>query len=1559
MKIFNKLIIGIVLVMSVFALLSTNNYNNDLDIYDAATTDLEELVINGDTVTHRGTSNPVMTPKNYTEKNTEVRAVWLAYVTSDGPKFSTEAKYKQDITAVLNRMVALKLNTIFFQVRPMNDAMYESEYAPFSRFLYGTSVTNEGKDPGMDILKYVIDECHSRGIEFHAWLNPYRVSTGTGTKEAQLATLHDDNFAKQNPNLVIQGSDERLILNPGEPAVRDYLFNVVDELMQKYDIDGIHFDDYFYSYSGTTDTLDQSAFDNYNPNGLSRADWRRNNVNLLVEGVSNCIKNHNANNNTTIRFGISPFGIWKNGNGTITGGSNTAGNNSYAAQFADSKKWVEEGWLDYICPQTYWGFKLAAAPFADLVDWWALVCETYGVDLILGLGLYRVTETNDGWSKNPNELIDQINYASKHDAVAGFSIFSYNYLNSSNTTIKSQLNTLTANYWTKMPTKIWDVKTTKLSNPTINIKDNVITWDEIENADGYIVTLNGTKNAKQTGTSFTMPSPTNGVEYTISVEAVSNDVSLFENSSTEETFTYGKKLNTPSNISFSNGTISWDSVNNADGYTLYIGGETETKLDSFEATKNTTTYSSDNLYFSLSDSSMLWNRNDLLVNVNDDHGRRDQIVLVFDDPNKVTYDSSALSATVLVHVGADGTILERAYGSNFETLLNNLKNSGLKKGEVLMTSYGGASVFGGSSVSTWNPNENPLVVGDKISLDWSNGFDSTTNSYAFSNTTPGVYEISIMAYSNSSSYENSTVSSKYDLIISKALAAPVITLNNNIVSWSRVDNASGYVVTVNGVASDPQTRSSYTINAATAGNYVVTVKAVSNDAMYSDSVSSNSVTYTHTITSDTPSIEVTGTGSDGFYQEATITLSTTTSYDILYKINSGSWQTYSSSSKITLDADGEYTIYYKLDFAGATENSKFITIDNVAPEEPAIIVNGQKNDAGKYVKNVSFSFDEITDGTIYYKIDLSGNSYVATWTEFKAEVSLKANGRYVIYYRAVDQAGNASKQKTITIDVVIEIAEDNEYVIRNGKEVTYYETSTPIKLPTYSEREAEVRASWLSTVWNIDVPMVTTEEEYKAKIITMLDTLLSLNMNTIFFQVRSMNDAYYKSDYAPYSRFLAGAQGVDPGFDALGFVIEETHKRGMEFHAWMNPYRVSSDTAPKDTQLAALADGNFAKMNPSLVLADRSGQLILNPGEPRVQNYLKNVVSEILGLYDIDGIHFDDYFYSYGGTDNQQDQDAFNRYGNGLSREDWRRKNVDDLIKLISETINEYEEQKDKNVKFGISPFAIWRSKQEGVPEGSNTPVTNLQSYKDQFADSKKWVDEKWLDYICPQIYGGFDYKPMQYADMVDWWANVCKNAGVDLMIGQGMHRSVDSSVPDWKDQSELVEQIRYANQYDCVIGYSIFSYKNLLGTTTATKAALTRLVNSYWTKRATFPWGSDVTIDQYEITLNVDQTKGSVSSLSKDKFAYGDTVSLTATPKDKYKFVEWRINGISAGSEETISFKVTNDISVEAIFDLVSNNGNTPNDKTLIIVISIASGVVLVGGLVTVILVRKKKKVK
>ncbi|QFG53536.1 glycoside hydrolase family 10 protein [Chryseobacterium sp.] len=292
------------------------------------------------------------------------------------------------------------------------------------------------------------------------------------------------------------------------------------------------------------------------------------------------------------------------------------------------------------------------------------------------------------------------------------------------------------------------------------------------------------------------------------------------------------------------------------------------------------------------------------------------------------------------------------------------------------------------------------------------------------------------------------------------------------------------------------------------------------------------------------------------------------------------------------------------------------------------------------------------------------------------------------------------------------------------------------------EVKREFRGAWIATVANINWPTRNnlSDEQQKAEAIRLLDLLHNLNFNAVIFQARPSADALYKSSYEPWSYFLTGQTGKAPGYDPLEFWISESHKRGMELHVWLNPYRAFHTTG------GAVTSESMVKKMPSEIVKLRNGTYWFDPSNPKTQDHVSNVVKDIVRRYDIDGLHFDDYFYPYreynGGKDFPDDK-SWNVYlasGGTLSRADWRRGNVNKFIKRI------YDEIKaEKNhVKFGISPFGIWKP---GYPAG----ITGSSQYDELYADAKLWLNEGWIDYFSPQLYWK-EEGPQRFSSLLKWW---------------------------------------------------------------------------------------------------------------------------------------------------------------------------------------------------------------
>jgi uncharacterized lipoprotein YddW (UPF0748 family) len=346
--------------------------------------------------------------------------------------------------------------------------------------------------------------------------------------------------------------------------------------------------------------------------------------------------------------------------------------------------------------------------------------------------------------------------------------------------------------------------------------------------------------------------------------------------------------------------------------------------------------------------------------------------------------------------------------------------------------------------------------------------------------------------------------------------------------------------------------------------------------------------------------------------------------------------------------------------------------------------------------------------------------------------------------------------------------------------------------------DGETRAAWVATVGNIDwpstpgLPVADQQKEYR----TLLDDVQRHGLNTVIVQVRPTADALWPSPYEPWSHWLTGVQGKDPGFDPLAFLVEEAHARGLKFHAWFNPFRVSKQADP-----AQLVPEHPARQHPDWVFA-YGGQLYYDPGEPAVRELVIDVVLDVAERYPIDGVHFDDYFYPYPVEGEQlPDAAAFAGHGAGFPDiGDWRRHNVDELVKGVSERLRAL----DKGIAFGISPFGIWRN-EAADPRGSAT--TGIQSYDTTYADSWTWVREGWVDYIVPQIYWEIGHPTADYATLVPWWARVVAGTGVQLYTGQAAYKV--GTGPAWGD-GELSAHLNLDRNHPEVRGEVYFSARSL-----------------------------------------------------------------------------------------------------------------------------------------------------
>lgn len=333
----------------------------------------------------------------------------------------------------------------------------------------------------------------------------------------------------------------------------------------------------------------------------------------------------------------------------------------------------------------------------------------------------------------------------------------------------------------------------------------------------------------------------------------------------------------------------------------------------------------------------------------------------------------------------------------------------------------------------------------------------------------------------------------------------------------------------------------------------------------------------------------------------------------------------------------------------------------------------------------------------------------------------------------------------------------------------------------------EFRAAWIQSVNGQFRGMPT--EKLKQNLIGQLNSLQKAGINAIIFQVRPEADALYASRLEPWSRFLTGVQGKapEPYWDPMQFMIDECHKRGMEFHAWINPYRT------KTTLKSELAPNHVYNIHPEWFVT-YGDQLYFDPALPESRRHICMVVSDIVSRYDVDAIHMDDYFYPYPikGKDFPDDA-SFARFGGGFSNKgDWRRINVNVLIKKLHETIREIKPW----VKFGVSPFGIYRN-ESSDPLGSKTK--GLQNYDDLYADVLLWAREGWIDYNIPQIYWHIGHPVADYETLVKWWARNTENR--PLFIGQSVMNTVQNADPKNPSINQLPRKMALQRAYQTIGG--------------------------------------------------------------------------------------------------------------------------------------------------------------
>lgn len=345
---------------------------------------------------------------------------------------------------------------------------------------------------------------------------------------------------------------------------------------------------------------------------------------------------------------------------------------------------------------------------------------------------------------------------------------------------------------------------------------------------------------------------------------------------------------------------------------------------------------------------------------------------------------------------------------------------------------------------------------------------------------------------------------------------------------------------------------------------------------------------------------------------------------------------------------------------------------------------------------------------------------------------------------------------------------------------------------------AEFRGVWIASVNNIDWPPpgMFDVDSQKQEYIRQLDMHLQNGMNAVIVQVRPAADAFYPSPYEPWSEWLTGKQGKapEPYYDPLQFLIQEAHNRGMEFHAWMNPYRAEFNVGK-----SSIAPDHITKKHPEWFLT-YGDKRYFDPSNREAQDFVVNVVRDMVRHYKVDAIHMDDYFYPYRIAGKEfPDAAAYKKSNSELSRDDWRRSNVNEIIRKISIAIKEEKPW----VKFGISPFSVWRNKDKD-PEGSDTRAGQT-NYDDLYADILLWLKMGWIDYVAPQLYLEIGHPAIPYEKMIEWWSN--HSYGKHIYIGHGIYRAGERAAA-WNNPNELLNQIKLLRKYPNIQGSIYFSSK-------------------------------------------------------------------------------------------------------------------------------------------------------
>jgi len=375
-----------------------------------------------------------------------MRAVWITTVGNiDWPSrknLDAETQQKEYIE-ILEKLKKHNFNAVLTQIRPSADALYESSYELWSEVLQGKQ--GSPPNPYYDPTAWMIQQCHQRGMEFHAWVNPFRA-----VSSITFSNIHQDHITKKEPTWFFKYGD-RVYFNPGIPEVRTYLVKIALEIARKYDIDGLHFDDYFYPYKiNGQDINDDDTFDKFGKDFTNIEDWRRNNIDLFIQAISDSLKVIKPK----VKFGISPVGGWRNKSQDPRGSDTRVGQPAYDHLYADTRKWLEKGWIDYLTPQIYWSTQSKYAPYEVLISWWNE--NNFGRHIYGGHGAFKIgmLDEESTWQES-SEIFKQIMLNRKYKNIQGSMFFSAKSLTKNPLKILDTLQSKYYKYPALLPAMPW------------------------------------------------------------------------------------------------------------------------------------------------------------------------------------------------------------------------------------------------------------------------------------------------------------------------------------------------------------------------------------------------------------------------------------------------------------------------------------------------------------------------------------------------------------------------------------------------------------------------------------------------------------------------------------------------------------------------------------------------------------------------------------------------------------------------------------------------------------------------------------------------------------------------------------------------------------------------------------------------------------------------------------------------------------------------------------------------------------------------------------------------